>query len=258
MKSFEQSRAIITGGAAGIGFALGERLLASGAHVLLADRDEPALARARTRLAAHGARLQTFTVDVTDAAAVEAMVKAALADGAPIDYLFNNAGIGGSMPIASATLAHWHRIVDINLWGVIHGVHAVLPHMLARGAGHIVNTASISGLIPFPGQSLYNTTKYAVVGLSETLRHELQAQGVKVSVACPGPVASDIWGVPILGPKAEVRPPDDALPASDAAAFILAGVARGDGIIALPRLHRWLWRLHRWAPRQLQRWLEAR
>lgn len=258
MQTYAQATAIITGAASGIGFALAKRLLDLGARVTLADCDDAGLATAAQALALHDGRLRTSRVDVTEAASVEAMVRQSLSDWGRIDYLFNNAGIGGSLPIASATLDHWHRIVDINLWGVVHGVHAVLPHMLARRSGHIVNTASISGLVPFPGQALYNTTKYAVVGLSETLRHELRDQGVRVTVVCPGPVASGIWGVPILGAKGEARPPAGAVPAAEAAECILAGVARGDGIVAFPTLHRWLWRWQRWLPRGFDLWISKR
>lgn len=258
MRTYAQARVIITGAASGIGLAMARRLLDQGAHVMLADCDETALANALASLEGFGERVRAHVVDVTQAASVEAMVHQALADWGHIDYLFNNAGIGGSLPIGSATLDHWHRIVDINLWGVIHGVHAVLPHMLSRRSGHIVNTASISGLVPFPGQALYNTTKYAVVGLSETLRHELRNDGVRVTVACPGPVASGIWGVPILGMKGEARPPAGAVPAAEAADCILTGVARGDGIVAFPTLHRWLWRWQRWLPAGFDRWMAKR
>ncbi len=248
MQTYLNTVSIVTGAASGIGLALTQELLQLGGHVLLADRDAARLAAALGTLQPHGERAQMAVVDVSDLHAVEQMVSLALSRWGHIDYLFNNAGIGGTLPIADATIPHWRRIVDINLWGVIHGVHAVLPHMLSRGRGHIVNIASIAGLMPFAGQSLYNATKYAVVGFSETLRRELRSVGVRVSVACPGPVVSDIWGVPILGERAESRPPSDAVPTREAAQAILKGVARRHGLIVLPRSHRWLWRLHRWLP----------
>lgn len=258
MHTYQQATAIITGAASGIGRALAGHLLHRGARVMLADCDDAGLAETAQTFSMHGDRVCTFRVDVTDAASVAAMVREAHAAWDRIDYLFNNAGIGGSLAIEGATLEHWHRIVDINLWGVVHGVQAVLPHMLARRSGHIVNTASISGLLPFPGQALYNTTKYAVVGLSETLRHELRDDGVRVTVVCPGPVTSGIWGVPILGARGEARPPDGAVSAIEAADFILAGVARGEGIVAFPALHRWLWRWQRWLPSSFDRWMAKR
>ena len=129
--------------------------------------------------------------------------------------------------------------------------------MRRQGEGHIVNTASISGVIPVPGQALYNTTKYAVVGLSESLRLELEPEGIRVTVACPGPVVSGIWGQPIIGARGEGQPPDNAVTAEAAAQAILAGVARGAGIVVLPARELWSWRVYRWFPRLAERALRS-
>jgi NAD(P)-dependent dehydrogenase (short-subunit alcohol dehydrogenase family) len=256
-QAFLDQVCVVTGGASGIGLALAEALLENGARVLLADRDEASLAAAVVQLARHGERLATTSVDVVDAAQVAQMIEAATARFGPIDYLFNNAGIGGTLPIESATLAHWQRVIDVNLWGVIHGIQAALPAMRHRGRGHIVNTASISGLLPIPGQSLYNAAKYAVVGLSESLRLELQADGIGVSVVCPGAVVSRIWGTPILGARVERQAPAHAVPADVAARTILQGVARKQGIIVLPARELRGWLLYRCFPRLVERTLRA-
>lgn len=233
---FRGKGCVVTGAASGIGLAVAEALLQAGAVVFLADRDGGELAAAAGRLGVHAGRVHQAIVDVTDQAQVQRVVDDAVARHGRLDFLFNNAGLGGTMPIEEATLEHWRRIVDVNLWGVVHGVHAALPIMRRQGGGHIVNTASIAGLVPFPYQALYCATKFAVVGLSESLRFELGAEGVRFSVVCPGNVAT-----PIFGP---LPPPPDAIPAADAARMILEGVAANRGVIALPEATRDLWRAY--------------
>lgn len=254
---FKDKVCIVTGAASGIGLALAELLLKAGASVLLADRDQSSLLMASTHFASLSSRVTTFVVDVADSSQVAGLVAAALEQSGRIDFLFNNAGIGGTLPIAQATPEHWQRIVDVNLWSVIHGIQAVLPVMRRQGSGHIVNTASISGLIPVPGQALYNTTKYAIVGLSESLRLELEVEGIAVSVACPGPVASRIWGTPILGASVDGQAPPTAITALSAANAILTGVAKARGIIVLPSRELWSWRLYRWFPMLAERALRS-
>ncbi len=233
---------LITGGASGIGLALSEALLEAGATVVLADRDTKLLEEAAGRLAPHGERARFVPADVTVPSQIQGAIRGAAESLGRLDYLFNNAGIGGTLPIGTVTLEHWRRIVDINLWGVIHGIDAVLPIMRSQGSGHIVNTGSLAALIPFPFQALYCTTKYAVAGLSESLRLELADEGIHVSLVCPSNVATRIFGVPILGERLEVKPPEDAIPAEEAARIILDGVARREGIIVFPESEREVWR----------------
>ncbi len=239
---FRDKGCVVTGAASGIGFAVSEALLEAGASVSLADRDTKGLASAAEALSGYAARVHTEPVDVTSQEQVQRLIENAATRHGRLDFLFNNAGIGGTLPIGEATLEHWRRILDINLWGVIYGVHAALPILRRQRGGHIVNTASISGLVPVPFQALYNTTKYAIVGLSESLRYELADEGIHVSVVCPGAVATAIWGRPIIGEAAEVRPPADAISADEAARSILAGIVDGEGIIALPETSRSFWR----------------
>ncbi len=246
---------VVTGAASGIGFAVSAALLDNGALVVLADRDADRLAAAAGQLSAHRGRVHSAPVDVTDQVQVQRLVQDAAARHGSLDFLFNNAGIGGTLPIAQATPEHWRRIIDLNLWGVIHGVHAALPIMRRQGSGHIVNTASLAGLVPFPYQSLYATTKYGVVGMSECLRYELAADGIRVSVVCPGNVVSRIFGTPILGEAVDAEPPEDAIPAEEAAGIILAGVADGEGIIAFPDKPRDLWRTYAASPEKVEGYL---
>lgn len=223
--------------------------------MVLADRDAERLAAAAEDLGTHTGRVHATPVDVTDPKQVQRLVEEAAAQHGSLDFLFNNAGVGATMPIELATLEHWRRIVDLNLWGVIYGVHAALPIMRRQGSGHIVNTASLAGLVPLPYQALYATTKYGVVGMSECLRYELAADGIRVSVVCPGNVVSRIFSTAITGEEIDAKPPEDAIPAEEAAAIILTGVASGEGIIAFPDKPRELWRLYATSPEKVEGYL---
>ena len=245
---FHNKGCIVTGAASGIGFALTEALLQAGAVVLMADRDTKTLASAVEQLSSYGGRVHSMSVDVTDQNQIQHMVEGAVSRHGRLDILFNNAGIGGTLPFGEVTLEHWRRIIDLNLWGVIYGIHFALPIMRQQGGGHIVTTSSLAGLLPIPFQAIYCTTKYAVVGLSESLRFELQDEGINFSVACPGSVVSRIWGTPVIGERVEQKPPAEAIPAAEAAQTILAGVANQEGIIVLPESATSLWRQYRNAP----------
>ena len=179
--------AIVTGGASGIGLALARLLLKRGLHVVIADIDGDAAAEAADRLGplAEGAQL-----DVAEAEAVADLVTSTHGrHGQRLDYLFNNAGIGASMPVDSIDLAHWRRTIDVNLAGAVHGCHAAYPLMVRQGFGHIVNTASLAGVLGGLGAAVpYAASKHGVVGLSLAWRVAAAAHGVGVHVVCPGGV----------------------------------------------------------------------
>jgi len=247
-KRFHSKTCVITGAASGIGFAVAEALLQAGAVVVLADRDTKTLASAVEQLGAHAGRVHSANVDVTNREQVHELLRAAASRHGRLDYLFNNAGVGCTMMIRDATLEHWRRLIDVNIWGVIYGIHAAIPIMRRQGGGHIINTASLAGLMPFPFQALYCATKYAVVGMSESLRFELADEGIHFSVVCPSDVATRIYGTPIIGERREVKPPAHAIPAEEAARLILAGVVKQEGIIVLPESARKLWLQYQTSP----------
>ena len=186
--------AVVTGGAAGIGLALARRLAAEGMRIVLGDIEAGPLKLAVDDMTSTGAEVLGVVTDVSDRASVEALRDAALERFGAVHLVHNNAGIGLGGPIWEITEEDWRWILGVNLWGVIHGVATFTPLLLEQGEGHIVNTASIAGLIVAPFLGPYNATKQAVVAISETLFKDLQtvAAPVGVSVLCPGFVQTRI------------------------------------------------------------------
>lgn len=182
--------AVVTGGAAGIGLGIARRFRASGMEIVIADIEDTALQEAAAEIGAMGVR-----TDVRDAASVQALADAVLAEHGRVDVVVNNAGVGPMAPIADLSLADWRWMLEVNLWGVIHGVHSFLPLLKANSdGGHIVNTASIGGLTTGPGMGAYNVSKFGIVALTEVLAMELAAEGSSVgaSVLVPGTVHTNI------------------------------------------------------------------
>ena len=196
MKDFNSKVAVITGAASGIGRALAERCAREGMKVVLADVEPGALADVEANLQAGGGTVLAVRTDVSQAKDVEALAQQTLEAFGAVHLLCNNAGVATSGTLAwESDLTDWEWVIGVNLWGVIHGVRTFVPIMLAQDTEcHIVNTASLSGLISFPRGSIYAVTKHGVVTLSETLHHELAERGgkVKVSVLCPGLVKTRI------------------------------------------------------------------
>jgi NAD(P)-dependent dehydrogenase (short-subunit alcohol dehydrogenase family) len=181
--------AVVTGAASGIGRGMAERFAAEGMKVVLADVEERSLAAAGAALAARGATVRTVPTDVSRAESVEALAAATLTAFGAVHVLCNNAGVAIAGPVWEMTVADWEWVLGVNLWGVIHGVRVFVPIMLRQDTDcHVVNTASMAGLVSGPMMSVYNVTKHGVVTLSETLQHDLAMRGarVRVSVLCPG------------------------------------------------------------------------
>jgi len=178
--------AVVTGGASGIGRALVLRFARDGANVVVADLDEAAMAAVVGEAQALGVKALGVRTDVADLAHVEALAARAFETFGAVHVLCNNAGVAAWGALEAATHRDWQWVLGVNLWGVIHGVEAFVPRMIARGEpAHVVNTASMAGLIASKGLGVYNTSKYAVVGLSETLAKDLKPYRIGVSVLCP-------------------------------------------------------------------------
>ena len=186
--------AIVTGGARGIGFAVAQKLLASGAAVALWDIDSAALAKAGAALKQAG-RVHTAVVDVTDAASIGSAVDALLRDAGKIDILINNAGVtGGNAPLRELKPDVWRRVIEVNLIGPYLTCHAVVPHMIAKGYGRIVNIASIAGKDGNPNASHYSASKAGLIGLTKSLGKELAAKGVLVNCVTPAAAKTEMFG----------------------------------------------------------------
>lgn len=249
MNPFQDAVCVVTGGASGLGRALCEELGRRGAVVVVADVDE---AGAREVASGVGGKATAAALDVRDAAAVRRLIEGTAAAHGRLDYLFNNAGISVLGEARDLTLEHWRKVLDVNLNGVVHGVDAAYPLMVRQGSGHIVNTASLAGLAGFPIATPYATSKFAVVGLSLSLRAEAAELGVKVSAVCPGFVRTAIFdaGAYVSSRKEDLlaQIPFRMIDAAEAARAILGGVERNRAVIVFPFYARFLWWLMRLHP----------
>src|SRR5262245_39734519 len=172
MTALQHQVAIVTGGASGIGRALCQALAARGVTVVVADINAAGAEQVATEICSRGGQAAAHQVDVADADSVSRLVQDTVAVHQRLDYIFNNAGIAVTADARDLGLEHWRRVIDVNLLGVIYGVQAAYPVMARQGYGHIVNTASLAGLLAYPTNLPYATTKHAVVGLSLSLRPE--------------------------------------------------------------------------------------
>lgn len=191
--SLQGKTAVITGAASGLGLACAKLAAQRGMHVMLADVQAHALAQAQEAVQTPGVRVLTHVVDVSDAAQMEGLAEHVAHElGAP-HWVFNNAGVASGGLVWEHSVADWQWLLGVNLWGVVHGVRLFTPMMLAAARrdpnwrGHIVNTASMAGLVSLPNMGIYNVSKHAVVSLTETLYQDLQlvTDQVRASVLCP-------------------------------------------------------------------------
>ncbi|MEB3981022.1 SDR family oxidoreductase [Mycobacterium sp. 663a-19] len=250
--------AFVTGGASGIGAALTTELFNGGAEVWIADRQIALAQELARRLDRGGARVHAIELDVRHYPSFERAVAEAVQQSGRIDYLFNNAGIGVGGEADSYTLDDWNDVFDVNLRGVAHGIQAAYPIMIRQHSGHIVNTASMAGLIASPGTVSYTATKHAVVGISKALRVEAEGHGVQVSVLCPGAIRTpiltggkygrvgmaDVNDEDILKSWERLRP----MAPEKFAERALRAVLRGDAIIVVPAWWKVFWYLERLSP----------
>jgi NAD(P)-dependent dehydrogenase (short-subunit alcohol dehydrogenase family) len=248
--------AVITGGASGIGAALATKLIDGGAEVWIADRQLGAAQELAQRFNRGGAKGHAIELDVRSYPSFERAVAEAAQQSGRIDYLFNNAGIGVGGEVDSYTLDDWNDVFDVNLRGVAHGIQAVYPIMIRQRSGHIVNTASMAGLLAAPGTASYTASKHAVVALSKALRVEAERHGVQVSVLCPGAIRTPILTGGEYGRYRGVSDeellkfwePFRPMAPEKFAERALRAVLRGDAIIVVPAWWKALWYLDRLSP----------
>jgi NAD(P)-dependent dehydrogenase (short-subunit alcohol dehydrogenase family) len=245
--------AIVTGAGSGIGAALAHTLAAAGAHVVCADIDRAAADDTVASVTGPGTA-RAVRLDVTSAADVAALVSSVAAEHGSLDLMFNNAGISIGGETQELTLDHWNSIIDVNIRGVVHGVHAAYPLMVEQRRGHIVNTASLGGLMAAGLLTSYVMSKHAVVGLSLALRSEAAAFGVGVTAVCPSAVDTPILDKGAVGRfhgrdyflkgQGVRRPLDpDVL-----AAQVLEAVVANKPLLVTPRTARIAWRIGRLSP----------
>lgn len=253
--TFRPQVSIVTGGASGIGLAIARRLVDRGSRVVVADLDPDKAQRAAADL---GTLATAATVDVGDAAAVRDLVDEAVARHGRLDLMVNNAGVAVGGLHEQLDQAQWDLALRVNLGGVINGINAAYPVMRAQRAGHLLNTASLAGLVPAPAMLPYTTTKHAVVGLSTALRAEAAAVGVHVSVLCPGfvdtPLLDSIHtggpdGEQVLSMRRQIRRVQPRLMTADLVAErAIRGLERDTAIIAVGGAAQIMWRLNRYVP----------
>lgn len=220
---FKDRVAVITGGASGLGLAMARAMAGRGAKLVLADIDEASLVEAGREFAQAGTPVLGVRTDVTDRNSVEALAEACFSHFGGSHIVCNNAGIAVMGSVANAEPAVWEKSMAVNFWGVVHGVDAFLPRMIEqKQGGNLVNTASMAGLVGMKYLGIYCVTKFAVVGLSESLEREVRPHGIGVHVLCPMIVATNIGAnsARVMGqpppPEASGQIPGDAAPPAGA------------------------------------------
>lgn len=256
---FAGKTAVITGGASGIGLALGQTLAERGALVVLADLNRGALEVASASFPP-SQKVRTAWVDVRDPHQVQGLMEGTFRDLGRLDLVVNNAGISVDGEFQDLSLEHWKGVMEVNFWGVLYGCRAAYPLMIRQGGGQIVNTASLAGLIPGGLTSVYSASKHGVVGLSLSLRSEARLYGIRVNALCPGYIQTPIHGSTPLVTEylrseknrkkaAAMKVPD----AVDCAPAMVRGIERDKGIIFVPNTQRPYWWLHRLNPELIPR-----
>jgi NAD(P)-dependent dehydrogenase (short-subunit alcohol dehydrogenase family) len=220
--------AVVTGAASGIGQAMATRFVAAGMHAVLADVEEEPLRAVEKALREQGADVLAVPTDVSDGGAVDNLARATIERFGTAHLVCNNAGVAGTSGLSwELTPSTWEWMLGVNVWGVIHGIRAFVPMLVEQGEGHIVNTTSMAGLLGGFGSSPYTASKFAVVGLSESLQAELELIGspVKVSVLCPGRTATKIGEAKRNWPS-RLGPPPQPMSANQLGPFPIPEIMR--------------------------------
>lgn len=187
MKSLDQKVVVITGAASGIGRALALNVAARGARLAICDVDEDGLAQTTDLVKNEGAEIKADRLDVSDKAAVASYAADVAAHYGRVEVVINNAGVAHAGPVTEMEYSDFEWLMGINFWGVVYGTKEFMPHLIASGDGHLVNISSLFGLVSMPGQSTYNSAKYAVRGFTESVRMDMLKQALPVGVTCVHP-----------------------------------------------------------------------
>ena len=261
MESFEGRVAAVTGGASGIGRALCVALAREGCAIAACDIDRDGLDETARMAEIAGAKVTTALVDVADRSAMHAWADAVVAEHGAVHLVFNNAGVALEANVIDMAYEDLEWLMNINYWGVVHGTKAFLPHLVASGAGHVVNVSSVFGIIGVPTQSAYNSAKFAVRGFTEALRQELEIEGLPVSATSvhPGGIRTNIVRGGRLSSEqdreeAAARFEASARTSPERAAEIILRAVRKNERRVLVGPDAWLIdRLQRWLPSAYQR-----
>jgi short-subunit dehydrogenase len=251
MEAFKDKIAIVTGAASGIGKALSEQLAKNDAFVILADINAELLEETTASIRALGYKAHSIVIDVTKFNDVKKMVDDTVSKHGRLDYVFNNAGIAVFGEVRDYTYdEEWRKIIDVDLYGPINGSTAAFSKMVDQGFGHIVNTASLAGLIPVSPLCSYSVAKHGVVALSLALRMEGADLGVKVSVICPGLIQTPMYHSRVIKLDQEklLDQAPKGMPPEKCAKIILRGVKRNKPIIVVSMIAKILWVLYRISP----------
>ena len=241
MSDFENRVVVITGGASGIGAALARAFAARGAKLVLADIDEPALARMLDELKGAGHEAHGVPTDVRDPESVRALSDAAFAHFSAVHIVCNNAGVALGGPLLEATAEDWKFMMDIDFWGVVHGIRAFVPRMIEQAqGGHVLATSSMAGMVGMQWLGVYCAAKFGVVGVIESLARELKPHGIGASVVCPMIVETNIGtnstrlrarqgpGEALPDPPGSVQMSGSVIDADQVAQRVIRGIERKD------------------------------
>ncbi len=256
MSKFKDRICIVTGAASGIGRALADELAGSGARVTATDINTTLLQESVEAIKGKGGAIAARELDVSDYEAFKKVVEEVVTEEGRLDYIFNNAGIAIAGEVRDQGIEHWRKVLEVNLNGVVHGSLLAYHQMVRQGSGHIVNIASVEGLIPFPATVPYVTSKFGVVGLSEGLWVEGKDLGVDVSVVCPGFIKTPIFDTsPTVGfdrqefVKALAVWERFAITPEVCARVLLRGVKKRKPVITVTPVARIMWWMGRISPK---------
>jgi len=271
LQRFGGQVAAVTGAGSGMGRSLARRLAMLGCNVAISDVDEDGLATTFEQTGALPGNVVATSVDVADRAAVEAWAAATTAEFGQVNYIFNNAGVSLTGNVEMLRLEDFEWLMNINFWGVVHGTQAFLPYLRSANHGHVVNTASVFGIISVPTQSAYNASKFAVRGFTEALRAELHDSHIGVTCVCPGGVKTNIVkrsryvpqdnAAPTLESMAQSFEELAGLSSDQAADIILRGVAKNRARVLVGNDARFIGLLNRLLPVNypaVLRWMRSR